>query len=241
MNLQNVVSLFFLHIVNNNIALIWHILLYDAALSSEEIDRFVAHLFDRGVPTVRPSSVLMPYSSSNPPPSVRVLDFFKSFPDPWSYESILIIHQDIYPVHPVDAELSNSNHDGQDGPTSDDNGGQGAPSAEPIVPRLTGSGMAAQVLPSVADQLTTFAPLGSGHPKKKHLVLVSKRKQPASSDQVTTELFPHHAPQRSLGLVAAWFVSWRLFEAFQRLTQAAKSALQLGLTLSQPKDFGRRQ
>jgi hypothetical protein len=54
--------------------------------------------------------------------------------------------------------------------------------------------MAAQVLPSTADQLTTTTPLGSGHPKKKHLVLVSKRKQPTSSDQVTTELFPHHAP-----------------------------------------------
>jgi hypothetical protein len=74
--------LFFLHIIDNNLALIGHILLYDVALSSEEIDGFVAHLFDRGMPTVRPSSVSMPYSSSNPPPSVRVLDFFKSFYDP---------------------------------------------------------------------------------------------------------------------------------------------------------------
>jgi hypothetical protein len=48
--------------------------------------------------------------------------------------------------------------------------------------------MAAQVLPSTA------APLGSGHPKKKRLVLVSMCKQLVSSDQVTTELFPHHAP-----------------------------------------------
>jgi hypothetical protein len=59
-----------------------YILLYDAALSSEEIDRFVAHLFDRGVPTARPSSVSMLYSNNNPPPSVRVLYFFKSFLDP---------------------------------------------------------------------------------------------------------------------------------------------------------------
>jgi hypothetical protein len=78
-NLQKVVSLSFLHIVDNNLALIWHILLYDAALSSEEIDGFVAHLFDRGVPTAHPSSVPMPYSSNNPPPLVRVLDFFKIF------------------------------------------------------------------------------------------------------------------------------------------------------------------
>jgi hypothetical protein len=88
----------------------------------------------------------------------------------------------------------------------DDNGGRGAPSAEPTVPRLIGSGMAVQVLPSAADQLTTAAPLGSGHPKKKRLVLVSKRKQPASSDQVTIELFPHHAPRHSPGLVAAGLV-----------------------------------
>jgi hypothetical protein len=92
-----------LHIVDNNLALIWHILLYDAALSSEEIDGFVAHLFDRGVPTARPNSVLMPYSSNNPPPLVRVLDFFNSFLDPQSYQSILIIHQDLYPARPVDA------------------------------------------------------------------------------------------------------------------------------------------
>jgi hypothetical protein len=102
--------LFFLHIVDNNLALIRHILLYDVALSSKEIDGFVAHLFDRGVPTVRSSSVPMPYNSSNPPNSVRVLDFFKSFPDLWSYESILIIHQDLYPACPVDVELSDSNH-----------------------------------------------------------------------------------------------------------------------------------
>jgi hypothetical protein len=54
--------------------------------------------------------------------------------------------------------------------------------------------MAAQVLPSTADQPTTAAPLGSGHSKKKRLVLVFKRKQHVSLDQVTIELFPHHAP-----------------------------------------------
>jgi hypothetical protein len=53
-------------------------------------------------------------------------------------------------------------------------------------------------------------------------VLVSKCKQHAYSDQVTTELFPHHAPRRSLGLVAARLVFWRLFEAFQCLTQVAR-------------------
>jgi hypothetical protein len=59
-----------------------HIILYDASLSSEEIDEFVAHLFDRGVLTVRPNDVPMPYNSINSPPLVRVLDLVKSFLDP---------------------------------------------------------------------------------------------------------------------------------------------------------------
>jgi hypothetical protein len=73
---------------------------------------FVAHLFDRGVLTARFSSVLMPFSSENPPPLVRIIDFFKFISDPCSYESIPIIHQDFYPAHPVDAKVSDSNHDG---------------------------------------------------------------------------------------------------------------------------------
>jgi hypothetical protein len=77
--------------------------------------------------------------------------------------------------------LFDSNHDGQDNPTGDDDGGHGAPSAELTVPNLIGFGMAGQVLRSADDQLMTASPLGSGHPKKKRLVLVSKRKQPASS------------------------------------------------------------
>jgi hypothetical protein len=91
-------------------------------------------------------------------------------------------------------ELSDSNHDEQDDPMGEDDGGQGTPLADPIVPNLIRSDMATQVLPSTADQPTTAAPLGSGHSKKKRLVLISKRKQHASSDQVITELFPHYAP-----------------------------------------------
>jgi hypothetical protein len=117
--------------------------------------------------------------------------------------------------------VSDSNHNGQDDPTGNDDGGQGAPSAELIVPNLIGSGMATQVCPSAVDQLTTAAPLGSGPLKKKRLVLASKRKQHAPSDQVTTELFPHHAPRCSLGLVAVKLIFGRLFEALQCLTQAA--------------------
>jgi hypothetical protein len=142
--------------------------------------------------------------------------------DPCFYESILLIHQDLYPARPVDAEMSDSNHDGQDDPKGNDDGGQRAPSSEPIVPNLTGSDPTAQVRPSAIDQLTTAALLGSGPPKKKHIVLVSKRKQPAPSDQVTTELFSHPAPRCSLGLVAVQLVFGCLFEALQRPTQAAQ-------------------
>jgi hypothetical protein len=48
---------------------------YPVALTADKIDGFVAHLFDRGVPTVRPDAVLLPFSSENPPPLVRVLFF----------------------------------------------------------------------------------------------------------------------------------------------------------------------
>jgi hypothetical protein len=135
--------------------------------------------------------------------------------------SIPTIYQDHYPTRPVDAEVSDSNHDGQDDPTGNDDGGQGAPSAEPTVPLLIGSGMVAQVCPSATDQLTTAAPLNSSTPKKKRLVLASKHKQPTPSDQVTTKLFPHHAPHCSPGLVEVKLVFGHLFEALQCLTQAA--------------------
>jgi hypothetical protein len=125
-------------------------------------------------------------------------------------------------------ELSDSNHDGQDDPTGDNDGGQGEPSAEPTIPNLIRSDMVAQVLPSATDQLTTAAPLGSDHLKKKHIVLVSKCKQPAPSDHVITELFPHHAPRHSLGLVTIKLVFRCLFEAFQCLTQAVRTDTSAG-------------
>jgi hypothetical protein len=128
------------------------------------------------VPTTRSSSVPTPFSSNNPPPSVRIFDFFKFVLDPCSYESISIIHQDLYPARPVDVEVFDSNHDGQDDPTGNDNGGQGTPSSEPTVPHLIRSGTTVQVRPSAADQLTTTAPLASGLLKKKRLVLASKGK-----------------------------------------------------------------
>jgi hypothetical protein len=56
--------------------------------------------------------MLMPFISDNPPPLVRILDFFTFISDSCSYESVLFIHQHLYPAHPVDAEVSDSSHDG---------------------------------------------------------------------------------------------------------------------------------
>jgi hypothetical protein len=118
--------------------------------------------------------------------------------------------------------VSDSSNNGQDDPKGNDDGGQGAPSSEPTAPNPIGFGMAAQVRPSPVDQLTTVAPLGSDPSKKKHHVLASKRKQSAPFDQVTTQLFPNHAPRSSLGLVEVKLVFGRLFEALQHPAQAAQ-------------------
>jgi hypothetical protein len=82
--------------------------------------------------------------------------------------------------------------------------------------------MAERVRASGTDQFTTTAPLGSGQPKRKCLVLVPKRKQPTPSDQVTTELLPHHVPRSPLVLVTVKLDFGRIFEAFQRPSQAAR-------------------
>jgi hypothetical protein len=59
---------------------------------------------------------------------------------------------------------------------SNDDGGQGAPSAEQIIPHLIGSDTTTKVRPSATDQPTTAAPLGSDPSKKKCVVLASKHK-----------------------------------------------------------------
>jgi hypothetical protein len=180
------------------------------------------------VPTARPSSVPTPFSSDNSPPMVRIFYFFTFISYSCSYESVLFIHQDLYPARSVDAEVSDSSHDGQGDPNGNDDGGQGAPPSEPTAPNPIGSGTTAQVCPSAADQLTTAAPLGSGPSKKKRLLLASKRKQHAPSDQVTTVLFPHHAPRSSLGLVEVNLIFRPLFEALQHPAQAAQVDISAG-------------
>jgi hypothetical protein len=55
---------------NIEVVLIW-LLPFCAVLSQEEIDGYVARLFDKGPPTTWPADLLLPFSSENPPPLVR--------------------------------------------------------------------------------------------------------------------------------------------------------------------------
>jgi hypothetical protein len=47
-----------------------------SALTKEEIDRLVGHLFDKDLPVPWPDTVSVPYCTENPPPLVRTIAFF---------------------------------------------------------------------------------------------------------------------------------------------------------------------
>jgi hypothetical protein len=115
---------------------------YPVALTADDIDGFVAHLFDRGVLTARPDAVPLPFSSENPPPLIRVLFFLNL-----SQINCLIlsIKQDLYPPHQVDADLSDSTGEDRKQTVGDDVEGPGIPLIEPITSNLIGSNMAASV------------------------------------------------------------------------------------------------
>jgi hypothetical protein len=164
------------------------LLFYPVALTVDEIDGFIAHLFDRGVPTVRPDAVPLPFSSENPPPLVRVLSFLNL-----SQMNCLILSfkQDLYPPHQVDADLFDSTGEDQKQTAGDDVEGPGIPLIEPITSNPIGSNMAAPVYPPTADQPVSAAPLSGGQ-KRKRIMLASKRKTTASSDQVITEFPSYH-------------------------------------------------
>jgi hypothetical protein len=176
---------------------------YPVALTTDEIDEFVARLFDRGVPTACPDAVPLPFSSENPPPLVKVLFFLNLFPIDCL---ILSFKQDLYPPHQIDADLSDSTGE-------DDVEGHGVPLTEPITSNPIGSDMAALVRPPVADQSVFTAPLGGGQ-KWKHIMLAPKRKTTTSSDQVITELPSYHGSRNQLNLVAVNLAFGCLFEAF---------------------------
>jgi hypothetical protein len=152
----------------------------------------------------------------------------------------MLIKWDLYPTHQVDAELSDSDNDGQNEPTGDDARCQGVPSTESIAPNPIGSSMAEQIHPYAVDQTTTIIPTGSGQQKKKCVVLASKIKQPTSSDQVITELPPYRGPRSSLDLVVVEFFSAYL-KLFDTLLRPLGPEHRLRLTPSQPKNLKRRR
>jgi hypothetical protein len=189
---------------------------YPVALTADEIDGFVAHLFDRCVPTARPDDVPLPFRSENPPPLVRVLFFLNL-----SQINCLILSfkQDLYPPHQVDADLSDSTGEDQKQTAGDDVEGPGIPLIEPITSNPIRSNIAAPVHPPAADQPVFAAPLSGGQ-KRKRIRLASKRKTTTSSDQVITELPSYHWSRNRLNLVSVNLAFGCLFEAFQHISQA---------------------
>jgi hypothetical protein len=49
------------------------------ALPQEQINKFMARLFDKDPPTVWLADLSLPYSSENPPPLVRATFFFDHY------------------------------------------------------------------------------------------------------------------------------------------------------------------
>jgi hypothetical protein len=110
----------------------------------DEIDEFIAYLFDRGVPTARNDAVPLPFSSENPPPLVRVLVFLNLSQINYL---ILSVKQDLYPPHQVDADLSDSTGEDQNQTAGNDVEGPRIPLIESITSNPIGSNMAAPVCP----------------------------------------------------------------------------------------------
>jgi hypothetical protein len=88
---------------------------------------------------------------------------------------------------------------------------------ELITSNPIGSNMTASVCPPAADQPVSAAPLSGGQ-KRKRIMLASKRKTTASSDQVITKLPSYHGSRNQLNLVLVNLAFGRLFEAFQHIS-----------------------
>jgi hypothetical protein len=188
---------------------------YLVALTADEINGFIAHLFDRGLPTVRPDVVPLPFSSENPSPLVRVL-FFPQF---YHRSAVLFClpNRNLYPPHQIDADLSDNTGEDQKQTVGDDVEGPELPLIEPISSILIGSNMAAPVCPPAADRPVSAAPLSGGQ-KQKCVRLASKRKIIASSDQVITEPPSYYGSHTRLTLVSVNLVFGRMFEAFHHIS-----------------------
>jgi hypothetical protein len=204
---------------------------YPVALTADEIDGFVAHLFDTGVPTARPDAVPLPFSSENPPPLVRVLFFLNL-----SQINCLILssEQYLYPPHQVDADLSDNTGEDRKQTAGDDVEGPGIPLIEPISSIPIGSNMAAPVRPPAADRPVSAGPLSGGQ-KQKRVRLASKHKTTTSSDQVITEPPSYHGSHTRLTLDSVNLVFGGLFEACQHISQAIRTDVAAGTDIQPAK------
>jgi hypothetical protein len=184
----------------------------------------VARLFDKDPPTAWPTDLPLPYSSENPPPSVRALYSVIIIQSVINISPWLVI-QDLYPDRQVDVELSDGdNNNGQNKPIGDEAEGKEAPSIKLIAPNSTKSSMARDTHPSATGQIAAAS--SGSRQKKKNVLLASKRKKPTPlADQVMTHinLPPYREPQSPLNLGAVEIVFGCLFEAFGHSSQAAST------------------
>jgi hypothetical protein len=134
-------------------------------MSQEEIDGFMARLFDKGPPTARPDTLSLPYSNENPPPSLRItillLAFFLAI-----YTFLWLVTHDLYPDREIDVAMSDEDNAGPNEPVGNDTGGNRAPSVKTLTPNPIGSSSAGEPCPSAADQTAPTAPSDGGQKKK---------------------------------------------------------------------------
>jgi hypothetical protein len=134
-------------------------------MSQEEIDGFVAHLFDKGPLTTWLDTMSLPYSDDNPSPSVRItvllLTFFLTI-----NTFLCLVSQNLYPDREIDVALSDEDNVRLNEPVGDDAGDNRAPSAEALAPNPIRSSSAGETRPSAADQAVPTTPLGGNQKKK---------------------------------------------------------------------------
>jgi hypothetical protein len=182
-------------------------------MSQEEIDGFVARLFDKDPLTARPDTLPLPYSNENPPPLVRITDLLLTFFFA-IYTFLWLVTQDLYPDREIDVALSDEDNARVNDPVGDDARGNRTPSAETLAPNLIGSSSAGETHPSDADQAIPTTPSGDSQ-KKKHIVLGTKRKHnKVVDDQVIIDLPPYRRPRSHWDIVIVEHLFGHLFEVF---------------------------
>jgi hypothetical protein len=127
-------------------------------------------------------------------------------------------------------EVSNSEYDVTKKSASDDAGDEGASSTEPVAPNPIRSNALGQTDPSVADRAASTDPPVGGRRRKRPLPIPKQKQALPSADQVMTqiELSPYRGPRSPLDLVVVEIVFGRLFEAFQRISQAIGTSTSVG-------------